>query len=717
MEEVRIGRYTIVRPLGSGAFSTVYLARMEGEGPFVRQVAMKRLHKEATRDPAVVRLLIREAEIGGLMNHDNVVATIDLLKVRDEYFLITEYVDGLDLGDLYFHLMEQSEAMSPGLVAELGHQICRGLGYLHRLTDLEGRPLELVHRDLKPSNVLVHRSGRVKITDFGIVSAKAKEQITTKDTIIGTPRYMSPEQATAADVSPASDLYSLGVMLLQGLTSIVPVKLPYERGTPVRELAPDPEELLADLPADAPEFRPLLRRLLQPAPQDRPTSADEVAEELSRLRTVYPLRQRLSSLVEYWLERMAEDLDEDCLDELPSDRTGDFSILAGYSELGETQPRPDDTERRKYAGAERHPEWMEATDKDEARETPLTVRDEAAQGAPTDRDEVPPFEDTVKDEVPPFEATIKDEAPPFEATVKDEAPPFQPPEEDEPAAAVVPAAPAAVPPSEMRDGPGARPETTDSLIVSQRRRRRAAWLLLPLLLLFVVLVTGALAMTIYHVTRGAAPAEDVETTHDALAGIVVSDETEADGRPAESEAEADGRPAASETEAETETEEEDEDEPEPEPERPDPPPPTEEVPEEVPDLDDPPPFDPDDAGDGMAFTVGEVGGSTRGLPPAGTGDSSPLSLSVSGQRRTLRNSTLHTHIDTGTNGCRVQVHWTVEESGFWSTATLPGDGPAYTWSLAVTAEHRPAILYYVEVSLCGSAFHGTAASPERIVVR
>ena len=302
--------------------------------------------------------------------------------------------------------------------------------------------------------------------------------------------------------------------------------------------------------------------------------------------------------------------------------------------------------------------------------------------------------------------------PPFEATVKDEVPPFQPPREDEEEAPppVVPAAPAPEPPrARAATGPGV--EATDPLVRS-RRRKRAALLLLPLGILLMLLVTGALAMTVYHLTRGGGrggtPAND-EVAGDALSEIVI-----ADGGEAETESEAEAEPMCRTTESETESETEAESESETarggtgsllpvdgaERRRED------EEREPV-----------RDAGDGMAFAVGVVGESTRGLPPAGTEAAAELSLSVSGQRRTLRNTTLRTGIDTGTTGCRVQVHWTVEGTGAWSTAILPGDGPAYTWSLPVTAEHRPAILYFVEVSVCGSATHGSASSPERVVVR
>ncbi len=648
MDQRRIGRYSIVRSLGSGAFSNVFLARMEGEGPFVRLVAMKRLHKEATRDPSVVRLLIREAEIGGLMHHDNVVATIDLLKVRDEYFLITEFVDGLDLGDVYFHVMDRGEVMGPALTAEVGHQICLGLDYIHRLCDHDGQPLRLVHRDLKPSNVLVHRSGRIKITDFGVASARAREQVTARDTIIGTPRYMSPEQAVAGKVSAGSDLYSLGVLLLQGLTSRRPIKLPYSRGTPVEELAPDPERLLQDLPENAAGFHPLLLALLQPHAEDRPASAEQVADELDELRSVYPLEDRVSTYVERWVQRIAEEqaeeLEEGSLEELPSDRSGEFSILVRPPASGPGEGPREGTDRRQYSDSEEHPRWDgDPTDRDEARRGPPTVKDDTAPGDPT---------------------------------VRDDTPPFQPPTAEPDAAEEIPE------PAEPR-----------------RKRRGALWIFALLPLLLLLLIAGFAAVVLWHVGGGRGGAgtvtEDPVLDPDGLASVGDGIQIEDVQEPAEVTP---GPEVEAPTEAEPPTEVE--------------PPPEVDLPHDLP---DPPREDPPaEVRPDEPITAASQDADAAVEEPS---DTSALNLTVAGHRRTLRNTTLSTGIDTGTTGCAVVVHWTVEGSGSWSSRTLSGDGPAYSWSLAVTAEHRPAILYYVEVSECGSAAHGSAGSPIRVVVR
>jgi len=569
--------------------------------------------------------------------------------------------------------MDQHQEIEPGLVAELGHQICQGLSYIHHLHDLEKRHLHLVHRDLKPSNVLVHRSGRVKITDFGVVSARAREQITARDTIIGTPRYMSPEQAVAAEVSPASDLYSLGVMLMQGLTAVVPVKLPYQRGKAVEEVAPDPEKLLDDLPEAAQEFRPLLLRLLQPRATDRPESAEEVAEELAELRTLYPMEQRFSALVEDWIEKIAEESDEAGLEGLPSDRSGDFSILGDSMLLDASEGPVDVAGNSELSGAARRPaEWEEPTDRDE-NTSPSAVGGGGGDWRvePTDKEDARPIEEGGAD------------AP---ATA-----------EGGPTAAVGRAS-----------APG------DVEVSDQPQRRRPAWpaVLFVLLLVFGI---GSLAALQLLARRGqldvsepgaegaATSTEGIESSPtrgaeaDDLSEIVIADD-------------APGSAEAADGPGDLEAQEE----PEPQEEPPEPPP---EVSEPVPPEEalQPPPPEPRDDGDGLTSASG-------GEPPANPqtaepGEGAPLALSVSGQRRILRNSTLHTGIDTGTTGCRVDVHWAVEGTGAWHTLTLPGDGPEYTWSLSVTAEHRPAILYHVEVSACGNATYGSGASPMRVVVR
>ncbi len=398
MESTRIGRYRIVRKLGAGAFGSVYLAVMEGEGNFSRQVAVKRLHKEVTRDPDVVQLLIREAQIGGLMNHDNVVAAIDLLRVQNEYFLISEYVDGIDLRELVYRARLRNDPLPPSFVAEVAHQIASGLGYIHNLSDHSGAPLGLVHRDLKPSNVLLHRSGRVKISDFGATSSRSLPLALDQDTVMGTPIFMAPEQARGEPASQAGDLYSLGVVLLQALTLELPrsLFLPSGEGTPFEPAATD--ELLASIPTGSAAFVPLLADLLQVEPAHRPGSAAEVAADLMGLCRLYPLRDGVATLVERWIERRRDAAVTDEPEDLPTCVSGEYSVIGGPVQCQVVEASEGDaapTVRREYADDRTHPRRSILLDTDgpqpaegDSQEADMTARTIAPDSTP--RPQEPP---------------------------------------------------------------------------------------------------------------------------------------------------------------------------------------------------------------------------------------------------------------------------------------------------------------------------------------
>jgi len=416
MDDVRLGRYQIRRRLGAGAIGTVFLALMEGEGRFSRQVAIKRLNKEATRDEDLVEMLIREAWIGGLVNHDNVVPTIDLLKIGDEYFVVSEFVDGIALSDLIHHARLLRLPLEPALVVEVGFQIAQGLSYIHKLCDHEGRPLGLVHRDVKPGNVLLHRSGRVKISDFGAATSAEMAWEKDRKTILGTPMYMAPEQATGLVTTQRSDLYSLGVVLLQALALEMAAMPRFALDSGEHYEIPTPEDLLAALPADAAVFTPLLADLLQPDPAARPASAEVVASDLLALRRSLPLETSMAQAVEAWMERASSASAPLDPSEFPTAVTGELSILQRV----ESPP----TVRRGYAALEHMPVTVDGLGGDSSlssvdRESTEDIRKDPMQPARTSREARPtttpaPANPVVGPEFAPTEKVIPREPEPGE---------------------------------------------------------------------------------------------------------------------------------------------------------------------------------------------------------------------------------------------------------------------------------------------------------------
>ncbi len=202
------GRYRIVRRIGSGGMADVYLAEDSHLG---REIALKVLHRRFAQDAEFVERFRREASAAAGLQHPHVVGVYDRGEHEGTYYIAMEYLRGRTLKDV----MVTEAPLDQLRVISIGEQILQAAGFAHR----NG----VVHRDFKPHNVIVDDTGNVKVTDFGIARAGASE-MTETGSIMGTAQYLSPEQAQGQEVTPRSDVYSIGVMLYELLTG----KLPFE---------------------------------------------------------------------------------------------------------------------------------------------------------------------------------------------------------------------------------------------------------------------------------------------------------------------------------------------------------------------------------------------------------------------------------------------------------------------------------------------------------
>ncbi|MFT5453675.1 MAG: serine/threonine protein kinase/tetratricopeptide (TPR) repeat protein [Myxococcota bacterium] len=275
----RFGRYEIRRTLGAGAFATVYEADLVGIGGFRKPVALKVLKRK--RDPQHDATLLEEARLGAWLHHPNVVETYDVGEEEGRMYVAMELVDGLTVRDL----IQRLGRIAPGPALTLAEQCCAALHYAHEL-HIRDQHVEMVHRDVKPANVLVDRSGRVRLVDFGVAWARGF----TEDTTIGagTPGYVSPESIRVERPDRRADLFSLGVLLAEMVAG--------RRPFPTRPFAAyeaairDPSASLrttgigAAIDAAAPGLRPIVERCLAPEPADRYTTAAELAAALASVK-------------------------------------------------------------------------------------------------------------------------------------------------------------------------------------------------------------------------------------------------------------------------------------------------------------------------------------------------------------------------------------------------------------------------------------------------
>jgi predicted ATPase len=204
----RFGRYEIVSQVGSGGAGVVYAADLQGPAGFRKRVALKILRNEGPLSESTRSAFVREARLGALLDHPNVVDVYELGEQDGQLFLAMELVPGPSVADL----SQTMPVLPPRAVLDVLIQTCSGLAHAHNLT-LQDGPAGLVHRDLKPGNLLVHPAGLVKIADFGIATAtRVGELFDDSGRIRGTLAFMSPEQLHGEPVDPTTDLWALAVV-------------------------------------------------------------------------------------------------------------------------------------------------------------------------------------------------------------------------------------------------------------------------------------------------------------------------------------------------------------------------------------------------------------------------------------------------------------------------------------------------------------------------
>lgn len=200
----KVGNFKIIEKIGEGGMAVIYKA---SQPSLNRTVVIKKL-----KDPnnEIIERFKKEALVSASLSQENVLSIYDFIYHGRSYYLIMEYVDGYDLHDI----LDYMSPLSPVISALLIREIAKGLEYTHNKN--------VIHRDIKPGNILISKDGDIKLIDFGVAKDEAPSKLTVTGMIIGTPSYMSPEQANGEKINHQSDLYSLGVLFYEILTGFKP---------------------------------------------------------------------------------------------------------------------------------------------------------------------------------------------------------------------------------------------------------------------------------------------------------------------------------------------------------------------------------------------------------------------------------------------------------------------------------------------------------------
>jgi eukaryotic-like serine/threonine-protein kinase len=207
--------YEMTRTIAEGGMGVVYEALQRGAGGFTKVVAVKLIREEYSTISEFQKNFIGEARLVADLIHTNIVQTYHLGQIGGQYFMVMEYVSGVNLEQFLERHAALGRVMPVDIAAFIISRIARGLTYAHQKAGKDGRPLGIVHRDIGPKNVMIAFEGDVKLTDFGI--AKALDLMYNEEgkVIAGKDEYLSPEQASYAITDARTDLFPLGIVLTE----------------------------------------------------------------------------------------------------------------------------------------------------------------------------------------------------------------------------------------------------------------------------------------------------------------------------------------------------------------------------------------------------------------------------------------------------------------------------------------------------------------------
>ena len=264
-------RYRLERRIGQGGMAEVWLAN---DISLNRKVAVKMMKAQHNNDPVVIERFRREAQAAGNLSHPNIVTVYDVVENAGHQAVVMEYIEGLTLREV----LDQKTRISPSLTIHIGMAIASALDAAHASG--------LVHRDIKPGNILITPTGRVMLADFGIAKAVNgnESDLTNQNIMMGTAKYLSPEQVRGKPLDGRADIYSLGLVMYECLAGRVPFIGESDVETALARVQREPTNLLKKRPNLPPALTNFIHQMLHREPTKRPATGLHVYEALYRIR-------------------------------------------------------------------------------------------------------------------------------------------------------------------------------------------------------------------------------------------------------------------------------------------------------------------------------------------------------------------------------------------------------------------------------------------------
>jgi eukaryotic-like serine/threonine-protein kinase len=497
--ETASDRYVIVEYIAEGGMGAIYLGKKIGVGGFEKEVVLKQLLPEFTREPKFIDLFLREARLSASLDHANIVRTVDLVTAGEDYFIVMEYVRGGDLRTLMKRARRRHQRFPPQAAIFIAHEILEALSYAHSRVGPDGHKLGLIHRDVSPSNILLSGAGEVKLTDFGIAKASTHRSVFFK--VKGKVGYMSPEQARGEPIDARSDLFSLGVVLYEVLVGerlFVGDLMSTAAVIYSQPIAP-PSKRRPDLPVELDE---VLLKALSLDRRGRFQNPEEFQDALSRVAAKRRLLCGASEMASILRQVCGEDPAQWLrMEALTADDTHGTAILTGGGHTGALDDQfDDDDEPSARSGPRPLPKKKEFTsviavakpqpemyDGESKRTTMVHQREEALPPlpdlAPEPRERRPSGEHTwVRDGGPRVDSRA--------ATGPAQLPPPEPRSGRTMEPTAAPPLPLPQNGATLSQRLGVRPDSTDGLLPHSMKKERPPPRLWPVLLVLILIGLG-----------------------------------------------------------------------------------------------------------------------------------------------------------------------------------------------------------------------------------
>jgi serine/threonine protein kinase len=300
-------RYTITERVDQGGMAEVFRGVAEGIKGFKKSVAIKRILPNLTKNKKFVSMFLDEARLSLHLQHANIVHVFDIGIADTSYFIVMEYVDGVNLKALIEHQKKLGRKMRIPHSLWLMAEVCKGLAYAHEASDPEtGRPLGIVHRDISPPNILISKQAEVKLVDFGLAKATSQIETTDPGVVKGKFSYLSPEAASGQEVDLRADIFAVGILLWEMLTSrrLFYGETDYQTVELVRQAKiPSVQAINPEVDSD---LEAVVRKALARDPRDRYQSANDLQEAIAQILFSRSMKVTNTDVRALVLEAMAD---------------------------------------------------------------------------------------------------------------------------------------------------------------------------------------------------------------------------------------------------------------------------------------------------------------------------------------------------------------------------------------------------------------------------